>query len=243
MGWPRVDNEHSHCEQCNFVYRNIELTNGFCEDCIAELNQVSHDVTVRAESRVRARAATKLLSALKDKGKDGQSMPVVMSAFFSEIGGHEQFAKIMTQEFKKALGEGLSLEEQEFYEPSLHLRKDWFDLIARHAKAADSDKQLDVGSLDEADLESILANIALKAFQEDESLQTAVIAQAVFDPDMRRKVWKACMEADPSLVTEILENGGMIVDGIVAGNKEKLSLENNLQEEDDYDPSDDEYKD
>jgi hypothetical protein len=242
MNWPKVDAVHSHCEQCGFVFRNIELTKGLCVDCIAEANQVNHDVTIRAEGRVRARAATKLLAALKDKGKDGQSMPMVMSAFFSEVGGHEAFAKLMTQEFKKALGEGLSLEEQEFYEPSLNLRKDWFDLIARHAKAADSDKQLDVGSLDEADLESILANIALKAFQEDESLQTAVIAQAVFNKETRRKVWQACIQADPSLVTEILENGGMIIDA-VAAEKEKLPFENKEQEEDDYNPEDEEYKD
>lgn len=205
-----------------------------------EHNETARAVTVRAESRVKTRAATKLLAALKDKGKDGQSMPMVMSAFFSEIGGHDEFGKLMHTEFKKAMGVGLSVEEKEFYEPSLSLRKDWFDLVARHAKAADSDKSLDVGSLDEADLESILSSIALKAFQEDISLQTAVIAQAIFNRETRRKVFNACIQADPSLATEILENGGRIIDA-ESVEIEKLEMENNTGDSD-YDPTEEEYK-
>jgi hypothetical protein len=242
MVWPKVDDWHSHCSMCGFVFRNPELTRGLCKDCIVEHNEKANAVSIRAESRIKTRAATKLLAALKDKGKDGQSMPMVMSAFFQEIGGHDEFGKLMHTEFKKAMGHGLSVEEKEFYEPSLSLRKDWFDLVARHAKAADSDKQLDVGALDEADLESILSSIALRAFQEDLSLQTAVIAQAVFNQETRRTVFEACLKADPSLVTEILENGGLIIDA-ESSEVEKLPLENKEVEGEDYDPAADEYKD
>lgn len=242
MAWPKVDDYHSHCEHCGFVFRNSELNFGLCKDCIVEHNNTAANVTVRAESRIKTRAATKLLSALKDKGKDGQSMPMVMSAFFSEVGGHEEFAKIMHSEFKKAMGEGLSLAEQEFYEPSLHLRKDWFDLIARHAKAADADKQLDVGSLDESDLESILSSIALKAFHEDASIQTAVIAQAVCDPAVRRRVFQACIQAEPKLATEILENGGLIIDS-TSSPIEKFENENKEGESEEWDPASEEFRD
>ena len=206
-----------------------------------EHNKTAASIATRADSRIKTKAATKLLAALKDKGKDGQSMPMVMSAFFNEIGGHEEFAKIMHSEFKKALGDGLTLAEKEFYEPSLNLRKDWFDLIARHAKAADADKQLDVGSLDESDLESILSSIALKAFHEDASLQTAVIAQAISDPGVRRKVFQACIQSDPRLVTEILENGGLIIDA-ESSPAEKLAIENTTGESEEWDPEAEEYK-
>jgi len=240
MVWPKVDKQHSHCMTCGFVFRNAELTSGLCRDCIMDHNDQAKGIITRSESRVRTRAATKLLAALKDKGKDGQAMPMVMSSFFAEVGGHEGFAKLMHEEFQKALGNGLSIEEKEFYEPSLNLRKDWFDLISRHAKAADADKQLDVGSLDEADLESILANIALKAFSEDPALQTAVIAQAVSDRGIRRKVFLACIKADPSLVTEILEKGGVIIDAEYS-EIEKFPEENNTGEDTEYDPKADEY--
>ena len=198
-------------------------------------------IASRAESKVVTKAATKLLSSLKEKGKDGQVMPVVMNEFFNALGGTEKFAQRMATEFEKAHGIGLSEDEQEVYVPSHSLRMQWFDLVARVQKQVDSDRSLDVGSLEESDLEAILSNVALKAFNEDASLQIAVISQAVSNAVIRRQIFEACIQADSTLVTEILQKGGMILDAVSVSSKS--STENiTAEEEDNYDPSADEYK-
>lgn len=194
----------------------------------------------RSENKVATKAATKLLSSLKEKGKDGQVMPVLMNAFFNRLGGVEAVGDIMGDEFLKTLGKGLSPDEAEVYEPNFNLRMHWFDVMARHQSKVDSDKQLDVGSLEESDLEAILTNVALKSFRDDPTLQLAVITQAVSDSDIRRQIFEACIRADGSLVTEILQSGGKIVDAVSV--ETKSETKNIAVEEDHYDPTQDEYR-
>lgn len=244
--WPRADKHHSHCYRCNIVFRDAQLKSGFCGDCLVQEQQENRKIASRSESKVVTKAATKLLSSLKEKGKDGQVMPVLMSTFFTELGGADEVAKIMAKEFKKTLGEGLNEAEEEVYAPNFNLRKDWFDLIARVQSKADVDKQLDVGSLEESDLEAILSNVALKAFNEDSSLQLAVITQAISNAELRRQIFEACIRADSSLATEILQKGGQILDAVSFSKKPELenitAEEDQGAEEDSYDPAADEYR-
>lgn len=222
------------------------MRSGFCGECLVAEKEENRSIAARSESKVVAKAATKLLSELKNKGKDGQVMPVVMSTFFQELGGADAVAKVMAQEFNKTLGIGLSPDEEEVYAPNFYLRKDWIDLISRIQSKADVDKQLSVGDLEEADLEAILTNVALKAFKDDQSLQLAVITQAVSNADLRKQIFNACIRADNSLVTEILENGGKIIDALSVSKgpeKEKFDLDNTTGGDvDSYDPTADEYK-
>lgn len=240
MVWPRVDKYHSHCHRCNVVFRDAQLTNGYCSECIMAEKEDNVSIANRSENKVATKAATKLLSSLKEKGKDGQVMPVLMNAFFNRLGGVEAVGDIMGDEFLKTLGKGLSPDEAEVYEPNFNLRMHWFDVMARHQSKVDSDKQLDVGSLEESDLEAILTNVALKSFRDDPSLQLAVITQAVSDADIRRQIFDACIRADGSLVTEILQSGGKIVDAISV--ETKSETKNIAVEEDHYDPTQDEYR-
>jgi hypothetical protein len=219
------------------------MRSGFCGECLVAEKSENKAIASRSESKAVTKAATKLLSELKNKGKDGQVMPVVMSTFFSELGGAESVAKIMAQEFNKTLGIGLSPDEEEVYTPNFYLRKDWIDLISRVQSKADVDKQLSVGDLEEADLEAILTNVSLKAFRDDPTLQSAVIAQAVSNADLRRKIFEACIRADSSLVTEILETGGKIIDAVAVSETTKSDFQNKtVSEHDSYDPAADEYK-
>lgn len=239
--WPRADKHHSHCYRCNIVFRDAQLKSGFCGDCLVQEQQENRKIASRSESKVVTKAATKLLSSLKEKGKDGQVMPVVMNEFFNALGGTEKFAQRMAEEFEKAHGIGLNEDEQEVYVPSHQLRLHWFDLISRVQKQVDTDRSLDVGSLEESDLEAILSNVALKAFNEDSSLQLAVISQAVSNAELRRQIFEACIRADSSLVTEILQKGGQILDAVSFSTKpepENITAE----EEDNYNPADDEYR-
>ncbi len=239
--WPRVDSQHSHCYRCNVVFRDAQLKSGFCAECLVTEKEENTSIAARSNSKLVSKASAKLLSSLREKGKDGQVMPILMNAFFSKLGGTEAVGDIMAEEFLKTLGRGLSPEEAEVYSPNFNLRKDWFDLMARHQSKVDTDKQLDVGSLEESDLESILANIALKAFREDSSLQMAVITQAMSDADLRKQIFYACLRADRSLVNEILQNGGQILDAVAFS--EKTPPENIKVEEESYNPHDDEYRD
>lgn len=245
MVWPRVDKQHSHCYRCNGVFRDAQLKSGFCAECLVAEQKENVSIAARSESKVVTKAATKLLSSLKEKGKDGQVMPVVMNRFFSALGGPEAYADLMATDFQKARGIGLTPAEEETYTPSMNLVKDWYDLIARVQKQADTDKQLDVGSLEESDLEAILSNVALKAFNDDPSLQLAVISQATSNAAIRRQIFEACIRADSSLVTEILQKGGMILDAISVSEKsepENKAVEEEIEEVFHYDPSEDEYR-
>lgn len=238
--WPRVDKQHSHCYRCNTVFRDAQLKSGFCAECLVAEKEENTSITARSNSKVVTKAATKLLSSLKEKGKDGQVMPVVMNRFFSALGGPEAYADLMATDFQKARGIGLTPTEEETYIPSMSLIKDWYDLVARVQKQADSDKQLDVGSLEESDLESILTNVALKAVKEDASLQMAIVTQALADADTRKRIFYACLKADGSLVNEILQSGGRVVDAVSFSTKSES--ENITTEEDFYDPHQDEYR-
>lgn len=198
-------------------------------------------ITARSNSKVVTKAATKLLSSLKEKGKDGQVMPVVMNRFFSALGGPEAYADLMATDFQKARGIGLTPTEEETYIPSMSLIKDWYDLVARVQKQADSDKQLDVGSLEESDLESILTNVALKAVKEDTSLQMAVITQAIANEVLRKQIFEACIRADSSLVNDILQAGGKLFDApvLTKSEPENITVEEDTEE---YNPHADEYR-
>lgn len=240
--WPKVDRDHSHCHGCNVVFRNAQLTYGFCAECVVEENKNNRAVKNRAEAKAVAKASTQFLAAMRDQGKTGASMPRILGRFIERCGGEEGLADKMYTQFEIAMGEpGEDGEPSEG--ASLSLRKDWFDLINRHTAKTDENKSLDVGSLEEADLEAILSNLALKALQEDASIRSAVIAQAVFNEDQRREMFNACLRADPKLVTEILESNGRIIDSVATEKNDDQGYIEVEDEDDSYDPSEDEYKD
>lgn len=239
--WPKVDRDHSHCHGCNVVFRNAQLTYGFCTECAVNENVNNRAIKTRAENKAVAKASTQFLAAMKDQGKTGASMPRILGRFIERCGGEEGLADIMGEQFDLAMGKpGPDGEPTEG--GSLSLRKDWFDLLLRHQSKTDEHKTLDVGSLEEADLEAILSSLALKALQEDPTIRSAVIAQAVFVEEQRREMFLACIKADPKLVVEILESNGRIIDAERKnGDEGNIDVEEEI--DDDYDPSEDEYKD
>lgn len=241
MVWPRVDKYHSHCHRCNIVFRDAQLTNGYCSECIMAEKEDNISIAKRSESKVVTKAATKLLSSLKEKGKDGQVMPVLMNTFFNELGGPDGVAKIMVEEFQKTRGINLSPDEAEVYEPNLTLRMHWIELISRIQGKVDVDKQLSVADLQEEDLESILSNIAIKVLLEDQAMQDVVISQAIADESVRKKLFYSCIRADSRLANEILSKGGLILEPSTTRPEEK-SESKNIAVEEDYDPAANEYK-
>lgn len=195
---------------------------------------------VGAEARIVSKgtkAAAQLLSTLQSQGKTGASMPVVIDTFFEGIGGQAAFGKLMTEDFRKVRGEGLSPEELEHFKPSPKLVLQWYELISRHAGKVDENKSLDVSSLDEAALESILADLGRTQMQSDPSLRRSVLYTAIKeDKEFRRLAFEEAIKEDPSLVDELLrQNGIETLDGSVG----KLESGNNVEEA--YDPSKDEY--
>lgn len=211
------------------------------EEAIAKVKVAENRVTGKA-----AKAAAQFLSAMQAQGKTGADMPIVLSAFWKRIGGQDQFGDMLGEQFLKAQGKELTPDEMENWRASPKMVKDWFELAMRHIDRADANKTLSVESLEEADLESILADVGRRAIMEDAELRRAVLWMAIRDDKQFRKM--AFMEIarqDKSLVDNLLRNGGIVT--LEASEVEFQEPTNNTLEEDstvdDYDPSEDEYKD
>lgn len=211
--WQRIDNEHSHCGQCSGVFRNAQLHSGLCSECSTSSIEQSEKVLSRSIDRTTARAtkaSVQLLAAIKAQGKTGKTMPMVMDAFIKGLGGEAAYGERILEDFNKARGEGLSADELETYEYSSHTVLKWYELINRSLLATDSGKDLDVGSLDEADLESVLAKIAKKHLLEDKDTRRLALMNAIEeDAEFRKAAFKAIIESDPEIETEWLAKMGI----------------------------------
>lgn len=259
MNWPKIDNEHSHCTECSSAFRNVELIDGTCEACIKKTSKKNGKILARSEKKTVTKAATKFLSAMQEQGKTGASMPKVFEGFWREIGGEDAFGQMMAEEFHKAHGRGLSPEEEELFCPSPKIVLSWYEMISRHAAKTDEGKSLDVGSLDESDLESILCDLAHKALKEDEATRLVAVAKLAQDPKHCREMFLTCLEVQPELATELLAaNGIETIDAESVSIPKKNTKQENKTVEGDkptpakpesldtavqqYDPSEDEYK-
>lgn len=245
MTWPIVDKNHRHCSRCSHVFRNIELDDGLCEKCIASEAEERNAILSQAENKVISKgtsAAAKLLSTLNSQGKSGASMPLVLGAFFENFGGEDEFGKSMSSELRKAMGEDLSPTEEANFEYAPKIVQNWFDIISRYASKVDEGKSLDVSSLEEGDLEAILADLGRKQLQEDPALRRAVLIMAIRDdPKFRREAFAEAVREDRSLVDKLLEDNG--IDTVAGQAREIPDDEPTLNiEAEDYNPSDEEYQ-
>jgi hypothetical protein len=203
-------------------------------------------IIAKSKNKLVLSAAAQVLASIRERGKEGASTPKVFSAFWSKLAeagdgksGQEVFGEVVAEQFSKAMGIVPNVDGED-YSPTLRLH--WTDALLRHQRAVDDGKSLDVSDLSEQELEGCLVKLAHKAMlAEDSSIRNAAIAIAVQDEKSRRDMFIACLKADPSLATEIMENGGMIVEAEQV--KEIFPLPNSIVEEDEFDPSADEYKD
>lgn len=239
--WQKIDDSHSHCAECSGVYRTAQLDEGLCSDCSPVVKARANKVVARAGEKTTNRAmkaSAQLLASIREQGKTGKSMPMVMDTFLAEMGGEGGYAKRLATEFKKAHGEGLSSAELETFEYSSATTLKWFELINRSMLATDSGKDMDIGSLEESDLEAIVAKIARRAVLEDVELRRLALMNAIdSDKEFRMVAFEAIMKADPSL-----ENGILAKNGVITVEAAKIKAAECNKEEDDYDPTKDEWQ-
>jgi hypothetical protein len=238
--WQKIDDEHAHCAECSAVYRIAQLNDGLCDDCVPEKQKKAEKILTRAAEKTTGRAmkaSAQLLASIKDQGKTGKSMPVVMDSFIKALGGEAAFGERFATEFKKAHGEGLSAAEMETWEYSPHTVHKWYELANRSLLATDTGKDLDIGSLEESELESIVASIGRKAVLEDRDIRRLALMNAIeSDAEFRKYAFESILKADPQLETEWLASHG--VRTIAAKNFEPVA---NKDIEDDYNPESEEY--
>lgn len=238
--WQRVDDEHSHCAQCSGVFRNIELDDGQCTDCLERSNRKHAAVIQRANAKTvskAVKASTQFLASMEQQGKSGKSMPLVFDSFWKELGGEEEYGARMAQEFLKAHGEGLTAAELESWSPSQKIKLQWYELVNRHVGRSDESKTLDIGSLEESDLEAILADLGRTAVIDDKEIRRLALLSAIErDPEFRKIALEKILQEDPSLESAILEKHG-----VTTIDAKKVEPKGNKRVED-YSPEDEEYR-
>ena len=237
--FPRIDKEHSHCLECGGVFRDVALFRGMCSSCAEDMNESSKVKVAQAGTKAIAKASTQFLAAMQAQGKTGADMPQVMSAFWKKIGGQEAYGEILGEQFQNAMGIGITEEEYMAGGFNAKLAKDFLELTMRHIDRADANKSLDVGSLEEADLENILIGVGTKAVLEDPSIRKAVVRAALEEKTFRRRIFREILAQDKELLEQVLRDGGILT----------LEADDVIEEDDtvsppeDYDPSADEYRD
>lgn len=212
--WPEIDKYTQHCAQCSGVFEKTDLSRGLCSGCITDMNQEATSQLKAADRRVLARgtnAAAKLLSALHENGKGGRSVPTILEAFWREVGGQDKFGSLLAMEFQKARGEGLTQEEIETFDFSPKLVKDWFELMLRHIDRDDQTKTIDIGALEEADLQSVLVDVGRRAILEDAEIRRAVMWTAIRDDkEFREQAFYEILRQDKELLDKLIREGGIL---------------------------------
>ncbi len=211
--WQKIDDEHSHCAECSGVFRTVQLNNGLCDECTPIVARQNEKVLSRSVERTTGRAvkaSAQLLASIKEQGKTGKTMPVVMDSFIKALGGEAAYGERFAVEFKKAHGEGLSAAEQETWEYHPSIVHKWYELANRSLLSTDSGKDLDIGSLEESDLEAIVARIAQKAVLEDRDIRRLALMNAIEgDREFRRFALSSILKSDPQLEEEFLARNGI----------------------------------
>jgi hypothetical protein len=110
--------------------------------------------------------------------------------------------------------------------------------MMRHIDRADANKSLDVGALEEADLENILIGVGTKAVLEDANIRKAVVLASMESKSFRRMLFKEIVAQDKELVDLILREGGILTLEAEEPDDDTMS-----PVEDNYDPSQDEFND
>lgn len=209
-----------------------------------ECNQRALSKTESAEKRVMSKgtqAAAKLLSLIKAQGKTGARTEPILGKFFEALGGEEQYAEMMADDFKLARGEGLSQEDLEAWGYSPKLVAQWHEIIMRYTDRSDQNKTLSVDGLEEAELESILSGLGQRMVLEDKALQQTVVRACLSDAAFRQEVFYEIVRSDSKLVDKLLQSGGIIT---LEEKKDPSATLSSQQEFDpDYDPSEDEIDD
>lgn len=244
MDWTKVDDNHSICKVCGDCFHNADLSQGYCSKCISKESERQERALRRSGKRIvskSVKASAQFLAALENQGKTGASMPRVMSEFWKHMGGEEKFGELMTQEFNKTLGVGLDADDIETWVPSTKFKLQWFEMICRYAAKTDEKKTLDIGSLDEADLDGILADIGRRAVMEDAEIRDAVIWSACEeDANFRKRLVMGVLKEDPKLLNEILDSNGIIT---VEPDPPREELPDNKEVEETLDFEDEAYTD
>ncbi len=233
--YPRIDEHHSHCLTCGTAGRDISFSRGFCTECAIEMNESAEKTLTQASIVATGKASAQFLAAMQAQGKTGADMPQVMGSFWKKIGGQDKFGDIIGDQFLRATGQGITEEEYMAGGFSAKLAKDWSELMMRHIDRADANKSLDIGALEEADLENILIGVGTKALLEDSSIRKAVVMAALQERTFRRLLFREIVAQDKQLLEEILRDGG-----IMTLDAEEVS-DNVSPETAGYDPSADEF--
>jgi hypothetical protein len=238
--WQRIDEHNSHCSQCGDAFRNIALNDGMCNVCHEAEAQRREKILARSEARILSKAtkaSARLLASLKEQGKSSASLPRIHDAFMRAVGGEDAFGERMGKEWLRAHGEGLTEDELDDWSPSDKIKLQWYELILRHTSKNDETKNLDIGSLDDADLESILVDVGKRAITEDSEIGRAVLLGALqSSPELRKLALAEIEREDPELINQLLARNG-----IATLDQQNLPAPN--KDESDYDPTEDEYED
>lgn len=240
LQWPRVDQNRSHCIECSRVFRNIQLTNGTCDECKKRMTETTKGALSRASRGVEGQAvlaSAKLLASIRAQGKNSKAMPKILDAFMQAMGGEEGYSLRMQQQFLKAHGEGLSDDEFATFEHDPKLILAWYEMINRHSSKADEGMNVDLSSLEESDLEEILYDIGRKTVLDDRELRRLCLLKAIdADSEFRKEAFIAICKSEPELLTAELEKEGVVtVSGEVKPTPEDEEEEDSLMF--------DEYKD
>lgn len=244
--WQRVDKNYSHCAECMKVFRNIMLTDGVCDNCFGIVEERSIRAIRRMESKVvskATKASAEFLASMKEQGKDGKSMPRILDSLWKVLqepglSGEEAFGRQLGEEYNKSRGIGLSPDEAANYEPSQKLRQGWFELILRYSQKVDEGKSLDIGSLDESELEAILTDVAIKAATTDNNIAEKVVSAYIEKDRKRRESFFMDMcEAYPELENKVLEKHGIVT---IEAQEETQAIPHQ-EDEEDYDPEAEAY--
>ncbi len=163
-----------------------------CQDCWNRNQQSRESTQVMALMHQATRSIVKIATKgahTKDEQAVSRRIPKILDRFNEIIGGPDELARMLAEDFKRCRGQGMTKEERERWKPNQKVLADYYKLIFKTTSSMDDAIQdEDNGRMSEEDLQRTAAMVAMEMIQNSR--------------DFRRAVIKLISKIDPALIAE-----------------------------------------
>lgn len=170
------------CIVCG-VHRSKLTGMGRCKACFDAYHERQQ---IMADRRAVADACRSLTKALTDAKREREpaALPGIINSFLQKVGGTEEMANILKEDFDRLRGVGLTEEEfmkHEFKEQTI--QRYWQMLLRGVAARDEVVSSVDLQGFSDEELRSVLIPLAAEMMVEDAEFRSQVIREAVMrDP-------------------------------------------------------------
>lgn len=180
-------NVNAYCVYCKKIADESVFFNTIrCRKCENRKQRKRSEVKSR---KVIEQACKDLTESINSSKADLRDIPAIVDAFKRRVGGVENLANMLADDFLRVRGDHLTDEEKKEFHFKEQVIQRYHQMLMKSMKENDDSKVADMSSLSDEELKSILGTVAMDIIEGDKDFRLKLVREVIREnPDLLNQV-------------------------------------------------------